>query len=54
MFTHDNTDYVYTTDELATLNEALAARIADGERVKSAADAINNLWFDGATVADLI
>lgn len=54
MFTHDNTDYTYTTDELATLNEALAARIADGERIKSAADAINNLWFDGATVADLI
>ncbi len=54
MFTHDNTDYAYTTDELATLNEALAARIADGERVKGAADAINNLWFDGATVADLI
>jgi hypothetical protein len=25
-----------------------------GEQVKGAADAINNLWFDGATVADLI
>ena len=52
--THDNTDYTYTTDELSTLNEALAARIADGERIKSAIDAINNLWFDGATAADLI
>ena len=54
MFTHDNTDYVYTNDELATLNEALTARIADGERIKSAADAINNLWFYGAPAADLI
>jgi hypothetical protein len=54
MFTHDNTDYTYTAEELATLNEALAARIADGQRLKSAADAINNLWFDGATAADLI
>ena len=54
MFTNDNTDYGYTTDELATLNEALTARIADGQRIKSAADAINNLWFDGATAADLI
>jgi len=54
MFTHDNTDYAYTTDELAALNEALAARIEAGEQVKSAMDAINNLWFDGATAADLI
>jgi hypothetical protein len=54
MFTHDNTDYVYTTGELAALNEALALRIAAGERVKGAMDAINNYWFDGATVDDLI
>ena len=54
MFTHDNTDYVYTTDELAALNEALAIRIKAGERIKSAMDAINNLWFDGATAADLV
>ena len=54
MYTHDNTDYVYTTDELATLNEALAARIKAGEQVKGAMDAINNYWFDGATAADLI
>ena len=54
MFTHDNTDYIYTATELATLNEALAIRIAAGERVKSAMDAINNYWFDGATAADLI
>ena len=54
MFTHDNTDYVYTTGELAALNEALALRIAAGERVKSAMDAINNVWFPGATAADLI
>ena len=54
MFTHDNTDYVYTAGELAELNKALALRIAAGERIKSAVDAINNVWFDGATVADLI
>lgn len=54
MYTHDNTDYVYTTDELATLNEALAIRIAAGEQIKGAMDAINNYWFDGATAADLI
>lgn len=54
MFTHDNTDYVYTADELATLNEALEIRTAAGERVKGAIDAINNLWFDGASVDDLI
>jgi hypothetical protein len=54
MFTHDNTDYVYTADELAALNEALKIRMAAGERVKGAMDAINNYWFDGATVADLI
>lgn len=54
MFTHDNTDYTYTTDELSTLNEALAARIEAGEQVKGAIDAINNYWFDGATAADLI
>jgi hypothetical protein len=54
MFTHDNTDYAYTTDELSALNEALAIRIEAGERIKSAMDAINNLWFDGATAADLI
>jgi hypothetical protein len=54
MFTHDNTDYVYTAAELAALNEALALRIAAGERVKGAMDAINNYWFDGATVDDLI
>jgi hypothetical protein len=54
MFTHDNTDYAFSADELAALNEALAARIEAGEQVKGAMDAINNLWFDGATVADLI
>jgi len=54
MFTHDNTDYVYTTGELETLNEALAIRVKAGEQVKGAVDAINNYWFDGATVADLI
>jgi hypothetical protein len=54
MFTHDNTDYVYTADELAALNEALALRIAAGEQVKGAMDAINNYWFDGASVDDLI
>jgi hypothetical protein len=54
MFTHDNTDYVYTADELAALNEALKIRMASGERIKGAMDAINNYWFDGATVADLI
>jgi hypothetical protein len=54
MFSHDNTDYVYTVDELAALNEALAIRIAAGERIKSAMDAINNVWFDGASVDDLI
>jgi len=54
MFTHDNTDYVYTADELAALNEALALRIAAGEQVKGAMDAINNVWFDGASVDDLI
>jgi hypothetical protein len=54
MFTYDNTDYVYTTDELAALNEALAIRIEAGEQVKGAMDAINNYWFDGATVDDLI
>ena len=54
MFTHDNTDYVYTADELAALNDALAIRIKAGEQVKGAMDAINNLWFDGATAADLI
>ena len=53
MFTNDNTGHIYTATELATLNEALAIRIEAGERVKSAADAINNLWFDGATAADL-
>jgi hypothetical protein len=54
MFTHDNTDYTYTTGELETLNEALAIRVKAGEQVKGAIDAINNLWFDGATAADLI
>jgi len=54
MFTHDNTGYVYTADELAALNEALKIRMASGERIKGAMDAINNYWFDGATVADLI
>ena len=54
MFTPDNTDYVYTTGELETLNEALAIRIEAGEQVKGAMDAINNTWFDGATAADLI
>ena len=54
MFTHDNTDYVYTAGELAELNKALALRIAAGEQVKGAMDAINNYWFDGATAADLI
>ena len=54
MFTHDNTDYVYTTGELAALNEALALCIAAGEQVKGAMDAINNYWFDGASVDDLI
>lgn len=54
MFTHENTDYVYTADELAALNDALAIRKEAGERVKGAMDAINNLWFDGATAVDLI
>ena len=54
MFTPENTDYVYTADELAALNEALKIRMASGERIKGAMDAINNYWFDGATVADLI
>jgi hypothetical protein len=54
MYTHDNTDYVYTSGELTALNEALKIRMASGERIKNAMDAINNYWFDGATVADLI
>ena len=54
MYTHDNTDYIYTATELATLNEALAIRIEAGEQIKGAIDAINNIWFDGAIAADLI
>jgi|LauGreStaDraftv2_3_1035109.scaffolds.fasta_scaffold30654_4 hypothetical protein len=54
MYTHDNTDYVYTSGELAALNEALAIRIEAGEQIKGAMDAINNLWFDSATAVDLI
>jgi hypothetical protein len=52
-FTMDNTEN-FTAAELATLNKALAIRVARGEDEKSASDAINNAWFDGATVEDLI
>jgi hypothetical protein len=53
MFTNDNTNGCYTTNELATLNEALAVRTARGEIHDGASDAINNAWQTGATVADL-
>lgn len=52
-FTMDNTDG-FTAEDLKTLNEALAIRMARGEDEKSATDKINNAWVDGATVEDLI
>jgi hypothetical protein len=52
MFTESNTEG-FSTDELETLNAALFVRLTRGEDEKSAADAINNHWVEGATVADL-
>ena len=52
MFTADNTEG-FTANELTMLNNALHIRIGRGEEEKGAADAINNAWFDGATVDDL-
>ena len=52
MFTADNTEG-FTATELATMNDAMRIRIARGESEKGASDAVNNAWFDGATVADL-
>ena len=53
MFTLDNTEG-FTENQIDVLNEALEIRIARGEDEKSASDAINNAWFDGATVEDLV
>lgn len=53
MFTFDNTEG-FSAAEIIILNEALNTRLARGEEEKSASDAINNAWFSGATVPDLI
>ena len=52
MFTEQNTEG-FSTADLEILNAALSARLARGEDEKTASDAINNAWFEGATVADL-
>jgi hypothetical protein len=52
MFTEQNTEG-FSTADLETLNAALKARVGRGEDEKSAADAINDAWFEGATVAEL-
>ena len=52
-FTTDNTNGFSNTD-LTMMNDALAIRMARGEDEKTAHDAINNAWFEGATADDLI
>ena len=53
MFTEQNTEG-FSTADLETMNAALSVHLARGEDEKSASDAVNNAWFDGATVADLV
>jgi len=54
MFTIENTNDTFTAAELAILNEALNRRLALGEDEKTASDAINNGFYVGATVDDLV
>jgi hypothetical protein len=53
MFTLENTEG-FTSEEIIILNAALAIRVERGEDEKVASDKINNAWFSGASVEDLI
>ena len=53
MFTAENTEG-FTTAELEILNEALVIRTAKGEDEKNASDAINNAFYPGVTIAELV
>lgn len=53
-FTQDNT-VGFTDAQICMLNEALSIRMSrHKENEDHAADRINNNWFDGATLDDLI
>lgn len=52
-FSMENTNG-FTAEQLLVLNEALAIRVARGEDEKTASDAVNNAWVEGATLEDLI
>lgn len=54
-FTENNTEG-FTAEELATLNAALdrLAELGIHDDMDSVSDRINNAWFKGATVEDLV
>lgn len=53
MFTLDNTDG-FTQADLDRLNAAAALLDTDGIDAQNIADILNNAWYDGITVDELV
>ncbi len=51
-YNQDNTEG-FSVQQIDLLNAALAIRLARGEDIKNASDAITNAWADNATIDTL-